>query len=101
MHIARPRRVAALLAVVALLLAAMPAAAAPPKTDQPVAGATGVPVPLVDALARWFTSLWSRFGPQAAWENLGIVADPDGALQAAAGVPTATPQLGPDGGPNG
>jgi len=111
MHIARPRRVAALLAVLALLLAAVPAgAAAPPTTYRPVANETGVRAPLVHALAAWLTSLWPGFGPQSAREELGIVADPDrspqaiweglgsaldpdGSPESTSSVPTATPQL--------
>jgi len=101
MHTIRPGRVAALLAVLALLLAAIPAAAAPPMTDRPVESATGARAPLVHALADWLTALWSGFGPQAVWEKLGSVADPDGAPESSASVPTATPQLGPDGNSDG
>ena len=83
MHTIRPGRVAALLAVLALLLAAIPAAAAPPMTDRPVESATGARAPLVHALADWLTALWSGFGPQAAWEKLGLSTE-----RRIAGIPT-------------
>jgi len=118
MHTSKPQRVTALLAVLALLFAALPAAAAaPPRTDRPEASEPGVIAPLVHRLTTWLGALWPGFGSQPAWDELGSVADPGGAPQSlwqelgsvldpggqpesAGSVPTATPQLGPDGDPN-
>jgi len=102
MRTIRPRRAAALLAVVALLLAALPAAAAPGRAAP---NQTGVGVPLLHALAAWFADLWPGTGsapePESVWEALGSVLDPDGAPQPESDLPTATPQLGSVGDPDG
>jgi len=81
MHTSKPRRVTALLAVLALLLAALPATAAPPTTDRSVASAPGLVAPLVHRLTTWLAALWPGFGPQAAREELGSGADPNGTPQ--------------------